>query len=108
MATEEEIIEILKKSFKPEEAAGMTKKFVAEYAVEGGGTWHVIVENQKCQFVKGPAEKKICKMTFDTVDSWYQLATKQLDGIAAFTMGKVKIEGPRAALEKLGKMMGTL
>ena len=108
MVTVEEIVEILKKNFKPEEAADLRKIFVAEYAVEGGETWHVIVENQKCKFVKGPAEKKICKMTFDTIDSWYDLATGKLDGIAAFTMGKVKIEGPRAALEKLGRMMGTM
>ncbi len=108
MVTENEIIEILKKAFDPEKAADLKKTFVAEYAVEGGGTWHVIIENKTAKFVEGPAEKKLCKMTFDSVESWHQLATKEIDGIAAFTMGKVKIEGPRAALEKLGTMMGTL
>lgn len=107
MVTEKDIVEILKKSFDPAKAADLTKKFVAEYSVEGGQTWHVVIENQKCEFFEGPAEKKICKMTFDSVESWHLMATKQLDGIAAFTMGKVKIEGPRAALEKLGAMMGT-
>ena len=108
MVTEKDVIEILKKAFDPEKAADLKKKFVAEYAVEGGETWHVIIENKTATFIEGPAEKKICKMTFDSVESWRQLASKELDGIAAFTMGKVKIEGPRAALEKLGTMMGTL
>ena len=107
MVTEEEIVAYLEKSFLPEKAADLRKKFVAEYAVEGGGTWHVVIENQTATFHKGPAEKYICKMTFIDVESWYQLATRELDGIAAFTMGKVKVEGPRAALEKLGQMMGT-
>jgi len=108
MVTEEEVIEILKKKFIPERAADLKKKFVAEYAVENGGTWHIIIENQKAEFVKGPAEKHICKMTFIDVESWYQLAIGELDGIAAFTMGKVKPEGPRGALEKLGQMIGAL
>ena len=47
-------------------------------------------------------------MTFIDVESWYQMAIGELDGIAAFTMGKVKPEGPRAALEKLGQMMGVM
>jgi putative sterol carrier protein len=108
MVSEKDVIEVLKKKFNPEKAADLTKKFVAEYAVEGGGIWHVVIENQKAEFIEGPAEKKLCKMTFIDVESWYQLAAGELDGMAAFTMGKVKIEGPRAALEKLGQMMGSL
>ena len=108
MVTGQDIVELLKKSFLPEKAADLTKKFVAEYRIEGNGTWHVVIENQKAEFFEGPAERAICTMTFDTVESWYQLANKEIDGIAAFTMGKVKPEGPRAALEKLGQMMGTM
>ena len=108
MVTEKDIIAVLKKSFIPAKAADLTKKFVANYVVEGGGKWHVVIENGKAEFFEGPAEKAVCKMTFSDVDSWYQMATKKLDGIAAFTMGKVKPEGPRAALEKLGQMMGTM
>ena len=85
MVTEEEVVEILKKNFIPENAADLKKKFVAEYAVENGGTWHIVIENQKLEFIKGPAEKKLCKMTFIDVESWYQMAIGELDGMAAFT-----------------------
>lgn len=108
MVTEEEVIEILKKNFIPEKAADLKKKFVAVYAVENGGTWYLIIENQKIEFFKGLPEKYLCKMTFVDVESWYKLATGKLDGISSFTMGLVKPEGPRAALEKLGQMMGVM
>jgi putative sterol carrier protein len=108
MVTEEDIIELLKKKFNPEKAADLKKRFVAVYAVENGGTWQFIIENQKLEIIKGPAEKYVCKMTFIDVESWYKLATGEIDGMAAFTMGLVKPEGARAALEKFGQIMGAL
>ena len=83
MVTEKDVIEILKKKFIPEKAADLKKKFVAEYAVQGGGTWHLVIENKKAEFFEGPAEKSVCKMTFTDVESWYKLAIGELDGIAA-------------------------
>ena len=74
---------------------------------DGGGKWYVVIENQKMELFEGEAEKHIVKMTFSDLASFLKLAKGEVNGLQAFTMGLVKPEGPRAALEKLGQMTGT-
>lgn len=108
--TVEDCFQIMKKNFDKELAGELKKKLVAQLIVEGegGGKWHVIIDNQEIQFLKGEAENPRITITYDSVKSFYQIVLGEIDGVQAYTMGKVKVEGPRAVLTQYAAIVGIM
>jgi len=110
MVNVKEGFEVMKKSFKPEVAKEFKKKVVVQYNIagEGGGKWQVIFDGGKMQIVEGEKEKAVLKFNYDKVDSFVGIQNGTIDGIQAYTTAKLRIEGPIALAQQIGKVFGAV
>lgn len=96
----------MRDSFKPDDSA--QKRNVIQYDVthpEGVQSYSLIIENGTCTLEKGPNEKPRITMAISFTD-FLRLASKELDGMQAFTTGKMKIRGDLMFAQKMAKWFG--
>jgi len=110
MVNAQEGFEIMKKNFKPEVAKEFKKRVVVQYNIEGpgGGTWQVSFDNGKMEIVEGEKEKAVLKFNYDCIESFVGIQTGEVDGIQAYTTAKLRIEGPIALAQQIGKIFGAV
>ncbi len=103
MVDVQEGFELMKKYFKPEVAKEFKKKVAVQYNIKGpgGGTWQVIFDSGNMDIVEGEKENAILKFNYDAVESFIGIQKGEIDGIQAYTMGKLQIEGPIPLAQKL-------
>jgi len=110
MAKIQEGFDLMKKSFKPEVAKEFKKRVVVQYHIEGanGGSWQVIFDNGKLEIVQGEKEKAVLKFNYDTAEGFVGIQKGEIDGIQAYTTAKLRIEGPIALAQQIGKIFGAV
>lgn len=106
MVSVQDGFDFMKKVFKKDIASGFKKKVVVQYNIqgEGGGKWQTILENGAYKIVKGGTEKANVELTYDSVESFVKITKGEIDGIQAYTMGKLKFQGPQALLQQYGRI----
>ncbi len=96
----------MKKMFKKDVAAGFKKKVVIQYNIagDGGGKWHLIIENGDYKINEGAIEKPNAELNFDSAASFYGVTIGEINGIKAYTTGKLRFSGPQALLQQVNKV----
>jgi len=98
-----EIFDKMPQAFNAGKAAGVDVVF--QYLVSGptGGDWIVAVKDGKCEVKAGKADKPTTTLKIGDTD-FVDMLTGKLDPMAAFTSGKLKIEGDVMKSQLIGKL----
>ncbi len=70
---------------------------------EGGGDWHLVIENGQCRCEKGVAAEPTLTIT-TPADVWLAIARKELSGAKALMTGQYKAQGKMGLLLKMDKL----
>ena len=94
------------KAFQPDEAAGVDVVFQWEISGGEGGSWFVAVKDGNCEVKEGTHDNPNVTLKLADQD-FLKLMTGELNPMAAFTGGKLRIEGDllkSQLIEKLFKI----
>jgi len=92
--TYEEIVEKVRKTFKKTDVSGISEHLAYQFNIEGEGEGAFYVEVKEGKLYIEPYEYYdrdaifICK-----ADTLFKMISGKLDPVAAFTVGKLKVEG---------------
>ncbi len=90
-------------AFRPEKAAGKDVVFQFSISGPGGGDWVVAVKDGTCKVEAGKTEKPTTTIKMADGDFLALIAGK-LDGMQAYTSGKLKVEGDILKSQLIGKL----
>ncbi len=98
----QDVFDFMKKNFNKDAALEFKKKIAFQYEIkgDGGGTWHIILDEGNYELLEGPAERAVITYIFNSVDSFYRVTTGEIDGIQAYTQGLVQVKGPVGIAQK--------
>jgi putative sterol carrier protein len=78
--------------FNKEAAKGLNAIYQFDLSGDGGGKWHVIINNDSCQVKEGPAESPSITISM-TAQDYLDMLSGKLNGQMAFMTGKLRIAG---------------
>jgi putative sterol carrier protein len=90
-------------AFRAEKAAGVNVLFQFAISGPGGGNWTVAVKDGTCKVEAGNAEKPTTTIKMADGD-FLQLIAGKLDGMQAYSSGKLKVEGDIMKSQLIGKL----
>ena len=90
-------------AFRPEKAAGVNVVFQFSISGPGGGDWVVAVKDGTCKVEAGSVEKPTTTIKMADGD-FLQLIAGKLDGMQAYSSGKLKVEGDIMKSQLIGKL----
>jgi putative sterol carrier protein len=106
--TVKSIFERIPGAFRAEKAVGLDVVFQFVISGSGGGTWHVVVKEGRCEVMEGAHGKPTTTIKMGD-ENFIKLITGELNAMKAYTGGKLKIEGDlmkSQLVEKLFKFQG--
>jgi putative sterol carrier protein len=92
MPTIKEIFGKMPDSFQKEAAAGMNAVYQFDITGEGGGKWYAAITNGDLSVVEGEHASPNLTVTM-TAQDYIDMAAGKLNGMVAFSTGKLKIKG---------------
>jgi putative sterol carrier protein len=98
-----EVFAGMPQAFRADKAAGVAVVFQFRIGGAQGGEWVVRIADQACRVTPGAAEKPDCTLIIGDTD-FVRLITGKLDGMQAFTSGKLKIEGDVMKSQLIGRL----
>ena len=78
--------------FNKEAAKGLNAIYQFDLSGDGGGKWHVIINNDTCQVKEGPAASPSITISM-TAQDYLDMLSGKLNGHMAFMTGKLRIAG---------------
>ncbi|MBM4315111.1 MAG: SDR family NAD(P)-dependent oxidoreductase [Deltaproteobacteria bacterium] len=90
-------------AFRSEKAGGVQVVFQFSISGPGGGEWAVAVNDGACKVEAGKAEKPTTTIKMADAD-FLQLIAGKLDGMQAYSSGKLKVEGDIMKSQLIGKL----
>jgi putative sterol carrier protein len=91
-------------AFLPEKAQGLDVVIQFKFTGENPGEWNAVIKDGKCDVTQGVAGKTpTMTLTADSAD-YVKIFTGELDGMAAFMQGKIKLGGDLNLAMKLMQM----
>ncbi|MEW6261576.1 MAG: long-chain-fatty-acid--CoA ligase [Thermodesulfobacteriota bacterium] len=99
--TVEDIFGSMEARVNPDGVKGITANYGYVITGEGGGEWTVSVKDGRVKVLKGLIEPKVT--TTCAAKDWIALTLGQLDGMTAFTSGRLKVEGDLGLMTKATK-----
>jgi putative sterol carrier protein len=90
-------------AFRADKAAGVSVIFQFAISGPGGGDWVVAVKDGTCKVEAGTAEKPTTTIRMADGD-FLQLIAGKLDGMQAYSSGKLKVEGDIMKSQLIGKL----
>ena len=90
----------LNERFIASAAKGVKATFQFELAGEGGGTYHVKVDDGTMAVVEGPTESPSTTIKM-AADDYVQMVNGKLSGTMAFMKGKLKVTGNVMLAQKM-------
>jgi putative sterol carrier protein len=102
MVFAKDVFENMIKNFNKDAALEFKKKIAFQYEIkgDGGGTWHIILDNGNYELLEGPAERAVITYVFNSAESFHKVTTGEVDGIQAYTQGLVQVKGPVGIAQK--------
>jgi 3-hydroxy-3-methylglutaryl CoA synthase/NAD(P)-dependent dehydrogenase (short-subunit alcohol dehydrogenase family)/putative sterol carrier protein len=79
-------------AFQVEKAAGVDAVFQFEISGSGGGSWHVVVKDQRCEVTQGSHNRPTTTIKMRDQD-FVKMIKGELSAMKAYTGGKLKIGG---------------
>jgi uncharacterized OB-fold protein/putative sterol carrier protein len=98
----EDIFNTMQDRFRPEGAQGVDASF--GYDITGEGKWKLTVKDAKMTIEKTDNLSGCCVVTVTDGETFVGVNVGKVDGMSAFTSGKLKAEGDLGALGKTAKM----
>ncbi len=91
-------------AFLPEKAQGVNAVIHFKFTGENAGDWNATIKDGKCDVAQGePSGPATMTLTADSAD-YVKIFTGELDGMAAFMQGKIKLGGDLNLAMKLMQM----
>jgi putative sterol carrier protein len=78
--------------FNKEAAKGLNAVYQFDLSGDGGGKWHVIINNDSCQVNEGAAASPSITISM-TAQDYLDMLSGKLNGQMAFMTGKLRIAG---------------
>jgi putative sterol carrier protein len=78
--------------FNKEAAKGLNAIYQFDLSGDGGGKWHVIINNDSCEVKEGPAGSPSITISM-TAQDYLDMLSGKLNGQMAFMTGKLRIAG---------------
>jgi putative sterol carrier protein len=78
--------------FNKEAAKGLNAVYQFDLSGDGGGKWHVIINNETCQVNEGPHASPSITISM-TAQDYLDMLSGKLNGQMAFMTGKLRIAG---------------
>jgi putative sterol carrier protein len=78
--------------FNKEAANGLNAIYQFDLSGDGGGKWHVIINNDACEVKEGPHASPSITISM-TAQDYLDMISGKLNGQMAFMTGKLKIAG---------------
>lgn len=82
----------LPSAFRADRAGSVSAVFGFDLAGEGGGQWHVAVEDRRCAVYPGSAASPQVVVRCEAAD-WLAIVNGTLDPGAAFMIGRLRVKG---------------
>jgi putative sterol carrier protein len=92
--------ETLPERFVASAAKGVKAIYQFDLAGEGGGTYHVTIDDGTMQVAEGPAASPNTTIKM-TADDYVQMVNGKLSGTMAFMKGKLKVTGNVLLAQKM-------
>jgi len=90
-------------AFMPEKAPGLDAAIQFKFTGAEAGDWYAEVKDGKCVTAQGVHASPKMTLTADSAD-YVKIFTGELDGMAAFMQGKIKLAGDLNLAMKLTQM----
>jgi putative sterol carrier protein len=91
-------------AFVPEKAQGVDAVIHFKFTGAEPGEWNAVIKDGKCEVAQGiPSKAPTMTLTADSAD-YVKIFTGELDGMAAFMQGKIKLCGDLNLAMKLMQM----
>lgn len=103
MSQIKELFEKLPSVFKADKAKGLNLVFQYDITGEGGGKWHVIVNDGKCEVKEGTHPSPSVTLMMDS-STYLAMAERKLTGMQAYMSGKLKISGNIMLAQKFAEL----
>jgi uncharacterized OB-fold protein/putative sterol carrier protein len=98
----EDIFNTMAERFRPEGAKGVDASF--GYDIKGEGKWKLTVKNDAMKLEKADNLSGCVSVMVSDGETFVGVNTGKVDGVNAFTSGKVKVEGDLGQFGKTSKM----
>jgi 3-hydroxy-3-methylglutaryl CoA synthase/putative sterol carrier protein len=98
-----DVFERMKGAFRADKAEGLD--IVFQYKISGpqGGEWHLVIKDQKCEFVEGMHASPTTTLLSADKD-FVAISLGKLNAMEAFSSGRLKVEGDMMKSQLLGKL----
>ncbi len=87
-----EVFARMPEAFHPEKAAGVDVVFQYSISGQGGGDWHAVIKDEKCEVAEGKHASPTTTIKMEAAD-FLDMITGKLNAMQAYTKGQLKIEG---------------
>jgi putative sterol carrier protein len=84
--------EMMPTRFNKEAAKGLNAVYQFDLSGDGGGKWHVIINNDSCEVKEGPHASPSITISM-TAQDYLDMLSGKLNGQMAFMTGKLRIAG---------------
>ncbi|MCE5283121.1 MAG: SDR family NAD(P)-dependent oxidoreductase, partial [Deltaproteobacteria bacterium] len=103
IASVADVFEKMPQAFRADKAAGVNVVFQYVISGEGGGKWFAEIKDGACRVETGNHLSPTCTLTIDAAD-FLALMNGELAAMAAYTSGKLKIDGDIVKSQLIGKL----
>jgi putative sterol carrier protein len=103
--TAKQVFEMMPSRFNKDAAKGLNAVYQFDLSGDGGGKWHVIINNDTCQVKEGPAPSPNITISM-TAQDYVDMTTGKLNGQVAFMSGKLRIAGDMGLALKMQTLFG--
>jgi putative sterol carrier protein len=86
------VFENTESRFNKEAANGLSAVYQFDLSGDGGGKWHIIVNDDNCQAKEGPHSSPNITLSM-TAQDYLDMMNGKLNGQMAFMTGKLRIAG---------------
>ncbi|HKN02141.1 MAG TPA: SCP2 sterol-binding domain-containing protein [Candidatus Binataceae bacterium] len=84
--------DVMPSRFNKEAAKGLNAIYQFDLSGDGGGKWHVIINNDTCEVKEGPHASPSITISM-TAPDYLDMLSGKLNGQMAFMTGKLRIAG---------------
>ena len=100
VSTVKEYFDTLSNRFVPNAAKGVKAVFQFELAGDGGGTYHVTVDDGVMSVAEGPSPTPSATLKM-SADNYVKMANGELNGAMAYMKGQLKVTGNVLLAQKM-------
>ena len=105
MPTAAEIFEQMPQQFDASKAKNANFSIQFDLSGDGGGQWFAKIADGKCDTGEGTTDDPTATIRMDATD-YVKMTSGELNPMAAFMSGKVKVEGDLSAVMQLQSVFG--